>query len=125
MTENELSHIIIGAAIKLHKDIGPGLLESAYESALTYDLMELGLSVKQQHPLPFVYKQVKLEMGYRVDLLVENKVIVEIKSIDKLALVHFAQVLTYLKLSNLKLGLLINFNSVLLKDSIHRIVNNL
>jgi len=125
MTENEISYKIIGEAIELHKTIGPGLLESAYENALAFDLRELGLEVKQQVPMPFIYKGVKQDIGYRVDLIVENKVIIEIKSIEALAPVHYAQTLTYLKLSNLKLALLINFNSKLLKDNIHRIVNNL
>ncbi len=125
MTENEISYNIIGAAIELHKTVGPGLLESAYENALAYDLKELGLDVKQQVSMPFIYKDVKQDIGYRIDLIVENKVIIEIKSVENLAPVHFAQTLTYLKLSNLKLALLINFNSKLLKDNIHRIVNNL
>jgi len=125
MNENELSNKIIGAAIELHKVLGPGLLESAYENALVYELNNLGLNVKQQLPMPFFYKEIKLDAGYRIDLLVENKVIIEIKSIETLAPVHFAQVLTYLKLSNLKLGLLVNFNTKLLKEGIHRIVNNL
>lgn len=125
MTENELSYKIIGAAIELHKSIGPGLLESAYESALAYDLNEAGLKVQQQVPMPFIYKGVKQEVGYRIDLIVNNRVLIEIKSIEKLAPVHFAQTLTYLKLSGLKLGLLINFNSKILKNEIHRIVNNL
>lgn len=125
MTENEISYKIIGAAIELHKIVGPGLLESAYENALAYDLKELGLDVKQQFSMPFIYKDVKQDIGYRIDLIVENKVIIEIKSVENLAPVHFAQTLTYLKLSNLKLALLINFNSKLLKDNIHRIVNNL
>jgi len=125
MTENQISYKIIGAAIELHKNLGPGLLESVYENALAYDLDEIGIKVKQQIPRPFVYKEVKQEVGYRIDLLVEDKVIVEIKSLEALAPVHFAQTLTYLKLSNLKLGLLINFNCKILKDNIHRIVNNL
>jgi len=125
MTENELSYKIIGVAIELHKNIGAGLLESAYEAALTYDLRELGFDVKQQVAMPFVYKDVKQDIGYRIDLLVENKVIIEIKSVENLAPVHFAQTLTYLKLSGIKLGLLINFNTKTLKDGIHRIVNNL
>ena len=125
MTENEISTIIIGKAIEIHKLLGPGLLESAYENALSYDLNKIGLKVTQQVALPFVYKEVKLEAGYRLDLLVENKVIVEIKSVEMLAPIHFAQTLTYLKLSNLKLALLINFNSMILKDNIRRIVNNL
>ena len=125
MTENEISYKIIGAAFELHKVIGPDLLESAYENALTFELRNLGLKVQQQHPMPFIYKDVKQDVGYRLDLVVENKVIVEIKSVETLAPVHFAQLLTYLKLSELKLGLLINFNSKILKENIHRIVNNL
>lgn len=125
MNENEISYQVIGAAIELHKSIGPGILESAYENALAYDLRELGFDVKQQVAMPFIYKEVKQEVGYRLDLLVNNKVIVEIKAVENLLPVHFAQVLTYLKLSDLKLGLLINFNSKYLKNSIHRVVNNL
>jgi len=125
MTENEISKKVIGIAIELHKKLGPGLLESVYENALAYDLKETGLKVIQQVPMPFEYKEVKLDVGYRLDLLVEDKLIIEIKSVETLAPVHYAQLLTYLKLSNLKLGLLINFNTKLLKDDIHRIVNNL
>ncbi len=125
MTENELSYKIIGAAMEIHKNIGPGLLESAYENALAFDLKEMGLRVRQQVPMPFVYKDIKMEVGYRIDILVEEKVIIEIKSVEALAPVHFAQTLTYLKLSGLKLALLINFNMKILKDGIHRIVNNL
>ncbi len=125
MTENEISYKIIGAVIELHKNIGAGLLESAYEAALAYDLRELGLDVRQQVPMPFFYKEVKQDIGYRIDLLVENKVIVEIKSVENLAPIHFAQTLTYLKLSGVKLGLLINFNTQVVKEGIHRIVNNL
>ena len=125
VTENEISYKVIGAAIDIHKSIGPGLLESAYENALAYDLKELGFEVKQQVPMPFIYKEVRQEVGYRIDLLVNNKLIIEIKAVEILAPVHYAQLLTYLKLSGLKLGLLINFNSKTLKDSIHRVVNNL
>lgn len=125
MTENDMSYKIIGIALELHKNLGPGLLESVYENALAHDLVEHGFDVKKQWPMPFVYKELKMEVGYRIDLLVDDKVIVEIKSVESLAPVHFAQVLTYLKLSNRKLGLLINFNSHVLKDGIHRIVNNL
>jgi GxxExxY protein len=125
MTENELSYKIIGIALEVHKSLGPGLLESVYENALSHDLRESGFMVTCQVPMPFVYKAVKMEVGYRVDLIVEDKVLVEIKSIESLAPVHFAQALTYLKLSGIKLGLLINFNVKTLKDSIHRIVNNL
>lgn len=125
MTENEISYKVIGAAIELHKNLGPGLLESVYENALAYDLREAGLEVKQQIPMPLIYKEVKMDNGYRLDLLIENKVIIEIKSVESFAPVHFSQTLTYLKLSNMKLGLLINFNTDKLKDGIHRIVNNL
>jgi GxxExxY protein len=125
MNENEISYKIIGAAMELHKTLGPGLLESAYETALTFDLKELGLNVLSQVPMPLIYKDVKQDIGYRLDLLVENKVIVEIKSVENLAPVHFSQTLTYLKLSNIKLALLINFNTTLLKDGIHRVVNKL
>lgn len=109
----------------MHRILGPGLLESAYENALAYDLKEIGIDAKQQVPMPFVYKEIKLDIGYRLDLLVEKKVIVEVKSVEMLAPVHYAQLLTYLRLSNMKLGLLINFNTKLLKDGIHRVVNNL
>ena len=125
MTENEISYKCIGAAIEIHKSIGPGLLESVYENALTYDLKQLGLNVKQQVPMPFIYKEVKQEVGYRIDLMINNKVIIEIKAVETLLPVHYAQLLTYLKLSGLKLGLLINFNSKRLKNNIHRVVNNL
>jgi GxxExxY protein len=125
MTENDISYKIIGAAIEIHKSIGAGLLESAYENALAYDLKELGFNVQQQVPMPFIYKEVKQEVGYRIDLLVNSKVIIEVKAVEAVAPVHFAQLLTYLKLSGIKLGLLINFNSKTLKDNIHRVVNNL
>lgn len=125
MDENDLSYLVIGSAIEIHKNVGPGLLESAYENALAYELRDKGLDVKQQVPMPFVYKEVKLEVGYRIDLIVENKLLIEVKSIDTLAPVHFSQLLTYLRLSDKRLGLLINFKSKYLKDSIHRIVNNL
>ena len=125
MTENEISYKIIGAAIEIHKNIGPGLLESAYESALSFDLREMGFDIKQQYPMPFVYKDVKQDIGYRIDVIVNNKVIIEVKSIESLAPVHYAQTLTYLRLSGLKLALLINFNSKILKGNIHRIVNKL
>jgi GxxExxY protein len=125
MNENDLSFRIIGIALELHKNIGPGLLESTYENALAYDLRQAGYEVKQQTAMPFIYKEVKMNIGYRLDILVENKVVIEIKSLENLAPVHYTQLLTYLKLSNLKLGLLINFNCKLLKEGIHRVVNNL
>lgn len=125
MNENEISYKIIGAAIELHKELGCGLLESAYENPLAYELRKIGLFVEQQIPMPLIYKEIKMDCGYRLDLRVENKVIIELKSIEALAPVHFSQTLTYLRLSNCKLGLLINFNTILIKDGIHRIVNNL
>ncbi len=125
MNENEISYKCIGAAIDIHKSIDPGLLESAYENALAYDLKELGFNVKQQVAMPFIYKEVRQEVGYRLDLLINNKVIIEVKAVETVAPVHYAQLLTYLKLSGLKLGLLINFNAKTLKDNIHRVVNKL
>ena len=123
MTENEISNIIIGAAIEVHKQLGPGLLESSYEACLEFELNHKGLKTQTQIALPIVYKDVKLNAGYRIDLLVENKVIVEIKSVEALANIHTAQILTYLKLKDLKLGLLINFNTVLLKNGVKRVLN--
>ena len=125
MYENEISERIIGCAIEVHKLLGPGLLESAYEECLFYEIFQAGLRVEKQKPLPLIYKEIKLEVGYRLDLIVENKVIIEIKSVDALNDIHTAQVLTYLKLSGCKLGLLINFNVLKLKDGIKRLVNNL
>jgi len=125
MNENELSKEIIGAAIEVHKILGPGLLESAYETALERELQLRGLSVKRQISLPVIYKEVDCEVGYRIDLLVENRVIIEIKSVDSLSDIHLAQILTYLRLSDLRLGLLINFNVTLLKNGIRRVVNRL
>lgn len=125
MTENEISYKIIGVAIELHKILGAGLLESAYENPFAYELRESGLYVEQQVAMPLIYKEIKMDCGYRLDLRVERKVIIEIKSIETLVPVHFAQTLTYLRLSDCKLGLLINFNTIQLKDGIHRIVNNL
>ena len=125
MTENELSRVIIGAAIEVHKTLGPGLLESAYETCLERELVIRGLKVKRQVGLPLVYKDISCDIGYRVDLLVENKVIIEIKSVEALNDVHIAQVLTYLRLSRCKLGLLINFNVKRLKEGVKRLVNNL
>ena len=121
--ENKISSKIIGASITIHKELGPGLLESSYETCLAYELKEMGLHVKQQQALPVVYKNVKLNAGYRIDLLIENKVIVEVKSVEALVDIHTAQLLTYLKLKDIKLGLLINFNEVLLKNGIKRILN--
>jgi len=123
MTENELSKIIIGCAIEVHKHLGPGLLESAYQECLLYELKDAGLKVQKEKPMPIVYKEVKLDHGYRIDLLVENKVVIEIKTVDTLNDVHLAQVLTYLKLGDYKLGLLLNFQVSMLKNGIKRIIN--
>jgi GxxExxY protein len=125
MNENELSYKIIGIALELHKNIGPGLLESAYENALAHDLRESGLTIAQQVSMPFIYKELKMDVAYRLDIVVENKVIIEVKSVENLAPVHYSQLLTYLKLSEMKLGLLINFNSKTLTQGIHRIANSL
>ncbi|MRT17206.1 GxxExxY protein [Vitellibacter sp. q18] len=123
MTENEISSKVIGASIEVHKHLGPGLLESTYETCLGHELKLMGLEVKQQVPLPVIYKDVKLNAGFRIDMIVENKVIIEIKSVDALAPIHTAQILTYLKLKDLKLGLLINFNEVKVIDGLKRIIN--
>jgi GxxExxY protein len=123
MTENELSNIVIGYAIEVHRNLGPGLLESAYQECLMYELINAGLQVEKEKPMPIVYKEVKLDHGYRIDLLVENKLVIEIKTVEELCDVHTAQVLTYLKLGNYKLGLLINFNVSLLKNGIKRLIN--
>ncbi|MFH6992118.1 GxxExxY protein [Flavobacterium sp. FlaQc-48] len=125
MSENELSRIVFNCALKVHQTLGPGLLESAYEECLFYELKKLGLQIEKQKPLPLIYEEIKLDIGYRVDIIVENKLILEIKSVDALNEIHFAQLLTYLKLTNCKLGLLINFNVVLIKNGVRRIVNNL
>ena len=125
MTENEISKEIVDAALKVHRALGPGLLESAYEECLTYELLKKELLVERQKALPVVYEEVKLEAGYRIDLLVENKVIIELKSVEALNDVHLAQILTYLKLSDCKLGLLINFNVALIKQGIRRVANGL
>jgi GxxExxY protein len=125
MKEDELSGIIIGHAIEVHKSLGPGLLESVYKQCLQYQLNTAGLFVEMERSLPVRYKGVMMECGYRIDLLVERKIVIETKSIEALADIHLAQTLTYLRIGNYKLGLLINFNSVLLKDGIKRVVNNL
>ena len=123
--ENELSKEIIGAAIEVHSHLGPGLLESAYETCLVYELSQRNIPFERQKPIPVVYKDVRLDAGFRADLIVDGLVIVELKSVEKLAPVHEAQVLTYLRLTECKLGLLLNFNVSLLKDGIKRLVLNL
>jgi len=121
---NRISEQIIGAAIDVHRALGPGLLESAYAACLAFDLAGLGLKVEQEKPLPVVYRDVRLDCGYRLDFVVENAVIVEIKAVTELQPIHHAQLLSYLKLSGLKVGLLINFHERMLKDGIRRIVND-
>ncbi|MFA6924120.1 MAG: GxxExxY protein [Bacteroidales bacterium] len=123
MTENEIANKVIGIAIEIHKALGPGLLESAYKECMYYKIGKSGLYIEKEKPMPLIYEEVKLDCGYRIDLLVEKKLVIEIKSVDALNDIHIAQTLTYLKLGNYKLGLLINFNVVLLKDGIKRIIN--
>ena len=125
MNENELSNIIIGIAIEVHQSLGPGLLESAYKECLFYRLHKEGILVEKEKPMPLVYEEVKLECGYRIDILVERKVVIEIKSVEALNDVHFAQTLTYMKLGGYRLGLLINFNVSLLKEGVRRIANRI
>jgi GxxExxY protein len=125
MTENELSGKIIGIAIAVHNSLGPGLLESAYKECMFYKIAQSQLWVEKEKPMPLIFEEVKLDCGYRIDLLVENKLVLEIKSVEALNDIHLAQVLTYLKLGNYKLGLLINFNVLKLKDGIKRVVNGL
>ena len=125
MTENELSKIVFDCALKVHQNLGPGLLESAYEECLFYELKKTGVEVQKQKSLPLIYEDVKLDIGYRIDIIIENKLISEIKSVEMLHDVHFAQLLTYLKLTDCKLGMLINFNVTLIKNGIKRVVNNL
>lgn len=122
MEINDITYQIIGAAYKVHSNLGPGLLESTYEACLVYELQKLGLKVEPQKPLPVIYGDVKLEAGYRIDLLVENSVIIELKSVEAIADIHIAQILTYLKLSGRKIGLLINFNVKDLKQGIKRFI---
>ena len=124
MTENELSRIVFDCALKVHQNLGPGLLESAYEECLYYELKKSGLDVQKQKALPLVYEEVKLDIGYRIDILVEGRLIIEVKSVEKLAPVHAKQTLTYLRLMKLPLGLLINFGGITLKEGLKRVANN-
>ena len=125
MDENSLSNLVINRAIKVHTALGPGLLESSYKECLFYELVRAGLNVEKEKALPLIYEAVKLECGYRIDLLVEGKLIIEIKSVEAINDVYLAQVLTYLKLSGCKLGLLLNFNVARMKDGIRRVVYHL
>lgn len=124
MEINELTYKVIGLAIEVHKELGPGLLESAYQECLFYELKNAGLQVEKEKSLPIVYKEVKLDHGYRIDLLIENSLVIEIKTVENFTEVHFAQVLTYLKLGNYPIGLLMNFDSKILKNNIKRFINN-
>jgi GxxExxY protein len=120
---DEISHRIIGAAIEVHRHLGPGLLESAYQSCLAFELKRLGLKLEEQKPLPVVYKEVKLDCGYRLDMVVDDEIILEIKAIEKLLPIHEAQLLSYLRLAKKRVGLLMNFHVPVLKDGLKRIVN--
>ncbi|MBA4312724.1 MAG: GxxExxY protein [Chlorobiaceae bacterium] len=122
MEFESLSKDVLGAAIEVHKHLGPGLLESAYEECLSYELMQWGYKIERQKPIPVVYKEIKLECGYRIDILVEDKIVLELKSVDCFNPVHEAQILTYMKFAQKKVGLLINFNVALLKNGIKRYV---
>lgn len=124
MTENELSYAIRGCIFNVYNNLGPGLLESSYETALSYELSKIGLKHSRQVGLPMWYESVKMDIGYRLDILVENKIIIEVKSVEYVLDVHHKQLITYLKLSNLRLGLLVNFNSDSITKSIFRKVNN-
>jgi len=123
MSENELAKIVFECGLKIHRALGPGLLENAYEECLFYELVNNGLYVERQKELPLIYEKIKLDIGFRVDLLIQNKLVIEIKSVETITPIHFAQIMTYLKLGNFKLGLLINFNSILFKDGIRRVIN--
>ena len=125
MTENELATIVIGEAIEIHKAIGPGLLEKVYVECLYYRLKKLNLYVEKEKPIPVVFEEVRMDCGYRADLIVENKLIIETKSVETIADIHIAKTLTYLKFSNCKLGLIINFNVTILKNGIRRVAHNL
>ncbi|MBN2683875.1 MAG: GxxExxY protein [Pontiellaceae bacterium] len=122
MKFDELSNQVIGCALKVHKELGPGLLESAYEQCLCYELLQAGLKIERQKALPVEYGDVLIDCGYRIDVLVENRLLLELKSVDSLQRIHEAQLLTYMKLSSVSVGLLINFNSMLLKDGIKRLM---
>jgi GxxExxY protein len=125
MTENEIATVVVDAAYKLHTALGPGLRESAYEALLIYELRKRGLKVAPQQPMPLIYDGVEMDVGYRADLVVEDKVIVELKSVERMAAVHYKQLLTCLRVSDRRLGLLINFGMPLIKDGIRRVVNQL
>jgi GxxExxY protein len=123
MNENQIANRVIGTAIDVHRTLGPGLLENSYEQCLTYKIRQLGFDVEQQKPVPIVYEEIHLECGYRLDMVVSGKLVIEVKSVEALHDIHFAQTLTYMKFGGYRLGLLINFNVLLLKDGIRRVIN--
>ncbi|MGG9971452.1 GxxExxY protein [Ferruginibacter sp. SUN002] len=125
MTENEISKIVFDLCIMIHRKYGPGLFESVYEEIFCYELTKIGITFTRQQGVPLVHEEIRMEIGFRADIIIENKVILELKSVEALADIHYKQLLTYLKLTNIKLGMLINFNVPLIKDGIHRIVNKL
>lgn len=125
MTENEISKLVVDLCFKIHKQYGPGLFESVYEEIFCYEWSKNGIAFKRQHGVPLIHEEIKMEVGFRADVIIDDKVIVELKSLEALADIHYKQVQTYLKLTGIKLGLLINFNVPLIKNGIHRIVNNL
>ncbi|MBD0365013.1 MAG: GxxExxY protein [Flavisolibacter sp.] len=125
MSENELATVALDICFKIHRQYGPGLFESVYEEIFCYELAKMNIPFKRQHPVPLIHETIKLDVGFRADVIMDDKLIIEFKSMEALVPVHFKQVLTYLKLTNFKLGLLINFNVVFLKDGIHRIANKL
>lgn len=125
MTENELARVIVNTCYNIHVELGPGLLESVYEEILYFELTSQGYKVERQKPIPVFWKEIKMDIGFRADLIVENKVVVELKSVELIAPVHPKKLLTYLRLTELKLGLLINFNEALIKNGITRVVNGL
>ncbi|MBS1632244.1 MAG: GxxExxY protein [Bacteroidetes bacterium] len=125
MTENEIAKIVVDICFKIHQQYGPGLFESVYEEIFCYEFAKTGIPFTRQQAVPLIHETVKMDIGFRADVIIDNKVVIELKSIEALAPVHYKQILTYLKLTNCKLGLLINFNVALIKDGIHRIVNKL
>ncbi len=125
LTENDIAKSVVDICFKMHNKYGPGLFESVYEEIFSYELMKINMPFKRQQAIPLVHEEIKLEIGFRADFIIDDKVIIELKSVELLAPVHYKQVQTYLKLTNIKLGLLVNFNVNLIKDGIHRIVNKL
>jgi len=125
MTENELAKIVVGICLKIHRILGPGLLESVYEEALCYELAKAGIRFKRQQGISFMYEDIKMDLGFRSDVIVEDRIMIELKSVETVTPVHYKILLTYLRLTNIKLGLMINFNVELIKDGIKRVVNNL